>query len=229
MNQKIIGILLTAVCSLLLAVIIIGNLRKDVKPPQITYSEDSVPVYKKGQDTTVLLADVSAHDEKDGNVTESIVISNIYDFHDGTAKVVYAVRDKSGNIAKRERVITYQGSISAEAVSAQVTDSGVTAGNTGTPATELPSTAEPLTADGQKPAIRLTQTEVTLNKGETFKKMDYIQEVADDKDSESELYRRIQISGSYDINKSGTYELSYSVTDSDGNKSSIEKLMLVVQ
>lgn len=230
-NHRIIGILLAAACSLLLAGIVIGNLRKDIEPPEIAFQRENLPAYAKGQDMSVLLADVSAKDENDGDVTANIVVSNIYDFHDGTAKVVYAARDKAGNIAKKERMITYTGSVSEAAVttSALVTGSGVSTVSAAAVTTKTPAASEALTTTGEAPVIHLSQSQVLINKGGTFKKMDYIQEVVDNADSESELYRRIQISGSYNVNKAGTYELSYSVTDSDGNKSAIEKLTLVVQ
>ncbi len=49
---------------------------------------------RKGSDTAPLLEGVTATDEKDGDVTDSLAIENIFPNDDHTsASVVYAVKD----------------------------------------------------------------------------------------------------------------------------------------
>lgn len=49
------------------------------------------------------------------------------------------------------------------------------------------------------------------------------------KDSTSDLYRKIQITGTVDVNTPGTYELTYYVVDSNGNASNGAVLTIVVK
>ena len=57
----------------------------------------------------------------------------------------------------------------------------------------------------------------------------YVEDIQDDDDDRDALYRDIQVSGEVDVNTAGIYELSYYVTDSDGNQSNIEVLKVTVQ
>ena len=79
------------------------------------------------------------------------------------------------------------------------------------------------------PAFRLTEHQITLKKGTKFNYMDYIREITDDKDSREDLYRKIRVSGEVKTSQAGTYEVSYSVTDSDGHQSNVEKLQVTVE
>lgn len=56
----------------------------------------------------VLLAGITAADEKDGDVTDSIIVENISDFYgDGKRTVTYAAFDNDDHVSELERVITY--------------------------------------------------------------------------------------------------------------------------
>ena len=64
---------------------------------------------------------MTAVDDCDGDVTDSLEIENVYvEENDGKATVVYVARDKSNNIAKAKREIGYQESRAA--VIASVSD-----------------------------------------------------------------------------------------------------------
>ena len=54
-----------------------------------------------------LLRGVTAHDEKDGDVTESIVIESVSRFANGKRTVTYAAFDKDRHVSKASREITY--------------------------------------------------------------------------------------------------------------------------
>ena len=60
-------------------------------------------------------------------------------------------------------------------------------------------------------------------------KGDEVTDIQDDKDSTSDLYRKIQITGTVDVNTPGTYELTYYVVDSNGNASNGAVLTIVVK
>ena len=67
-------------------------------------------------------------------------------------------------------------------------------------------------------------------KGESINRISYVESVTDDKDSKETLYKRIEISGdTFDKDTPGTYEQTYYIVDTDGNRSNEAKLTIVVQ
>ena len=65
----------------------------DRKGPEIELPADGDVTYEEGSDTAPLLEGVTATDEKDGDVTDSLVIENIFPNDDHTsASVVYAAK-----------------------------------------------------------------------------------------------------------------------------------------
>lgn len=76
------------------------------------------------------------------------------------------------------------------------------------------------------PVIRLRKYKVHLKAGEQFQFLSYVDKTVDDKDDVS---TRIEVTGDYDTSVPGSYELKYSTTDLEGNKSNIETLTLVVE
>ena len=86
-------------------------------------------------------------------------------------------------------------------------------------------TDEPLVSTGD-PIIRLNTHSVTITAGSYFNPMNYIAEAVDDID---DAWRRIRIVGEYHVNTPGEYILEYSITDTDGNQSNVEELVLVVE
>ena len=237
-GHKVIGGILIMVSIACIVILIIGNLGRDKNAPEISFAEENEIVYGAEEPESKLLEDVTAYDREDGEITDGLVIESVYDFNNGTAKVVYAVRDKSGNIAKADRMITYvkaeEPDVTPVAVDAFVGNdgSGSEADNLGTeadnPETEPEETGE-LQPDGVKPALRLKTSDVAIKKGGTFDEISYVEAVVDDKDSREQLFRRISVRGAYNVNRAGTYKLGYRVTDSDGNVSEEKTLTLVVE
>ena len=68
-----------------------------------------------------------------------------------------------------------------------------------------------------------------IAKGTQIDRLSYVKDIQDDKDSTSDLYRKIQITGTVDVNTPGTYELTYYVVDSNGNASNGAVLTIVVK
>lgn len=83
--------------------------RVDYTAPVITFTQDIH--YDDSQDISVLLEGVSAMDDKDGDVTDAILVESLIVLEDLTsAKVTYAVKDHSNNVAKAYRIVEYSGS-----------------------------------------------------------------------------------------------------------------------
>ena len=82
-------------------------------------------------------------------------------------------------------------------------------------------------ADPKAPVVKLNATEVTLGVSDDFSYNDYVESMTDDKDDSATLSRRLHLDGDYQSKKAGTYEITYSVTDTDGNRSNEATLTLV--
>lgn len=101
-------LVLLAVClGVLAGYRILDGLRTDSKAPKITISDSAVPelsVHTPG----ALLEGVTATDDRDGDVTASIVVEKVGGImDDGTVTVTYAAFDAAGNVAKIQRTVRY--------------------------------------------------------------------------------------------------------------------------
>lgn len=92
-----------------LAVFISEKISTDKTIPEITVEGELIEVSLKATDEE-LLKGVTAHDEKDGDLTGEIIVESISRFTEkGVSKVTYAVCDSNNNIAKATRKIKYKG------------------------------------------------------------------------------------------------------------------------
>lgn len=221
MREKIIGIVSAILAVIFLIAICIGLVSMDRKGPVITYPKEAVVTYEEGTDRSVLLKDVTAYDEKDGDVSDSLVVEDVYDFNNGVAKVVYVARDHSKNMVKLERMINY---VKAEPEVEEETkiEEGIGEDSeTATPVTD-PEAAK-------RPKLVLTTHEAKVVVGSEFNTLEYVDELSDDKDSAYTLFRKIYVVGDYDLNTPGTYQLTFCVTDSEGNTGNKEAFTLIVE
>jgi len=226
----IVGVLLVVV-----AVIVIAN--EDKTPPVIMLN---IPtgreiIYDSTQDRQTLIQYAKAVDGKDGDVSDSIVIEEIYLSSDlSTAKVIYAARDKSHNVAKISHDFKYVASqeeidnltLAQEKATSDLATLTLAANAAASAAAS--KAAENTTASPGKPVMTLSQNELTIAVGGTFNGTSYVKDITDDKDDKDSLFRRIIITGNYDTKTAGDYTLNYYCTDTDGNASNIEKLILHV-
>lgn len=82
-------------------------LKTDSSGPVISGGEDHLEISIEDGDE-VLLAGITATDKKDGDVTDSLIVEKISNFHsDGTRTVTYAAFDSDNHISKMEREISY--------------------------------------------------------------------------------------------------------------------------
>lgn len=104
---------------------------------------------------------------------------------------------------------------------------------TPTPAATPQPTPEPTpkprpTADPFAPVLTLKVSEVKVNAGQGPAWVDIIGTLTDDKDNYETLFKNLSVS-KYDMNKPGTYQVTVSTEDSDGNQSGSVPLTIVVK
>lgn len=79
----------------------------DTEGPVISFPTDTIYV-EVGADEELLLADVTAFDERDKDVSDSLIIESISKFVSPGKRIIsYAAFDKSNNISKKERYLVY--------------------------------------------------------------------------------------------------------------------------
>ena len=79
----------------------------DNTPPQITVEEGILEASVYG-DRTELLRGISAQDDRDGDVTDSVIVESVGGISsDGQAVVHYAAFDASGIVSKLSRIVCY--------------------------------------------------------------------------------------------------------------------------
>lgn len=99
-RDKIIGIVFMGINIILLLLCIVFYIRTDKTEPKFMIQVADV-VYVPGTDNTALFEGISANDDRDGDVTERIVLEKIVENREENMAVAYfAVSDKAGNIAK---------------------------------------------------------------------------------------------------------------------------------
>lgn len=84
-----------------------------------------------------------------------------------------------------------------------------------------------LSLNTDAPILRLLASEITINEGDVFYPLDYV-EKAEDVNGNS-LYERISVTGNTDTRVPGVYKLQYYVTDHDGRQSAVKILTLTVK
>jgi hypothetical protein len=90
------------------------KINTDTTIPVIDVKGDIIDVSLKATDEE-LLKGISAHDEKDGDLTSEIIIESVSRFIEpGISRVTYAVCDNDNNIATATRKIRYKGYKSPE-------------------------------------------------------------------------------------------------------------------
>ena len=100
MKKKGLFILLGLVC-----IAVVGGsgalfITRDKTGPKIIVSEDRKIAYSTDSDKTVLLDGVTAIDEKDGDVSDSLRVESVRNNEDGSLEVTYSAVDDSNNVTK---------------------------------------------------------------------------------------------------------------------------------
>lgn len=139
MKKGIIAIMVI-LCLGLGGLMVYMKLSEDTQPPQIQFQDNEI-VYTAGDSYDGLLDGVTATDNKDGDVTDSLVVESVYPNEDGkTATIVYVARDSSNNVGKANKVVTYRASADDQtADAAQAQDDTQTEASTQDSAAQQPT------------------------------------------------------------------------------------------
>lgn len=242
MKKGLVAMLFLA-CAALLAGNVVVYIGGDRKGPEISVPQEEI-TYVAGTDTSALLNGVTAQDNRDGDVTDTVTIESIIPNADQTgASVIYVAKDSKNNVTKETRTIVYstdaaQAAVAAADQAAQDQAAADPAAAQGDAAGESAQTVDDGAAQNEaaiaalpaeSPRFYLTQYSVEVERGADFNELSYVQDISDDKDSRDELYQGIQISGEVDTNTPGEYTLEYHVVDSDGNNSNAAQLKVTVR
>lgn len=112
---------------------------EDRKGPEITIDASKKDDYTEGMTTEELLEGVKATDDRDGDVSDTLTVENVYpNDHGDEVTVVYVAKDKSNNVTK----ITYRMTSNAQ-------NSGFTAGTGFTEGSSDPADSETTDAFGK--------------------------------------------------------------------------------
>ena len=86
-----------------------NRIRTDSKAPKITVEQpDVIPEVSVQDPQSVMLQGMSAWDDRDGDVTDLIIVEKITKLDaSGQVQVSYAAFDRSGNVAKTQRIFQY--------------------------------------------------------------------------------------------------------------------------
>lgn len=243
MDKKIELSIFGAVAVILFIVCISALAASDNKGPIIKFNSNEPPTFAEGQDDSVLLEGVTAVDNKDGDVTNTLIIAGKIVLADGQSlKVTYAAKDKHNNVTKTDRIVAYVPSENHSANGEQNGEGntdGQTTGTTSPESSDKPDeTTTPESASGTNknpvstgptgeidkaaadasgiPVIKLKATEATITAGDNFNELNYVRETYD---NSGDVSRRIRVVGDYDTKKPGDYQLKYLVSDTEGNVS----------
>lgn len=246
--KKGIVVLMSILCLGLGGTAVFLHIKEDKKAPRIEFADGEI-AYTQGDDYETLLEGVKAVDDKDGDVTDSLLVENVYLSNDGkSAMVVYVARDKDNNIEKISRNVKYlalemqkdktepekeeETDSQDEIVQASAEDKKAEdeISEVGQQEAEKPEESEEVNLPKGSPQIKLTEKSITVEVGESVDRISYVKEITDDKDDKNTLWTRIQIAGDeLDTNTPGTYQLTYYVVDTDGNMSNEAVLTIKVE
>ena len=151
---------------------------------------------------TVLEEGYSAFDFQDGDITENVTITNNINWTKaGYYEVKYSVTDSDGNVGTAIRTV-------------KIIENGGTNGN--------------YNYQGSAPIISFNQDIIYLTLGENFRTSQYYNDYSATDAEDGDLTTQVQIDASgVNSNITGTYIVTYSVTDSNGNYITKDKRVVI--
>lgn len=257
MAKKLI-VCMSLLCIILAAVIVYIRLQTDREGPEIFVEDSDISVYTQDTTENELLKGVSAVDETDGDVSDTLTVESVYSVNDSTVVVSYAAKDHENNITKLKRELPADLELSEEekedheeeqTPEEDLEDSEETSAVEGSEETETAQTptpspepeqdeaellkeeeeAEAEAMPSQNPRIYLTEYYVEIPVGSSWDPLEYVKEISDDSDDMYALWRKIQVEDGVDTAAAGTYECTYYVVDSQNNSSNNATIRVVVE
>lgn len=246
-------------CVILLIVSALIHLRSDHTAPVIHFSDAEIVYQEGEDTKDLLTKLRAEDNRDGDVTDKVFVVSVTPNNDQTKAVVLYGVEDKAHNASTAARTVTYQttgaapASADANATDGNTSDStGDTNGSTDSSSAQTSDvaasadqtantdqgTADQTAANGTvqsentnpaAPVVTLSSSQVEIQSGSRFNPVSVITSITDDKDKQNALFRRVSISGDYDVNKAGTYPIQIFVTDSDGNTSTPVSFNLVVK
>ena len=188
---------------------------KDTIAPTITLVKEAelvINVGSKFEDPGVI-----ATDNVDGDITSKVKKSGQVDTSKaGVYEIVYSVTDKAGNKSEVKRVVKVvpvPTTVTTTKTTTKITTKNNTTASKTT--TRKPTTPPTITLYGSKT--------LTINVGSSYSDPGY--SAVDSLGNN--ITSRVNVSGNVNTNNPGTYYITYSVTDSYGNKASTSRTIVV--
>ena len=249
MEAKKIVAVVGAIDVVLLVVCLVLYLGKDRKGPEILFDEEKQIEYAEGMDEELLLEGVTAVDEKDGDVSDSLLVEKVAGTNGKEVIVTYVARDGANNVGKASRAFTVVGSYGGGdilPVEEETLETGDMPGTEGTTETETGSNEEGSSGEeegqdenqgegnnegelaGPNPVLVLNADMIETKKGVAPNWNEVIETMSDDKDDYNMLYNNLKLEGQVKLNEVGEYPVTLYTVDSDGNRSEIRSLVVIV-
>lgn len=200
---------------------------KDRVGPEIFFTSAKATEITSDMTEEELLEGVEAEDAVDGDVSSSLKIEAAYSKNEGQeVSVIYVAKDNSNNVTKTEYTMTVAGyATTGDADGYSSEDYG---NLTLEEQARLTQEAKIDELSDEAPRIYLTDYYLELPLSADFDSLSYVADVQDDLDDADSLWRSVQVDGVVNTYMTGTYTLSYYVTDTSGNVSNIAELTVVV-
>lgn len=250
MDTKKIAAVIGAADVVLLVICLVFYLGRDRKGPEIFFNEENQIVYSDGIDEELLLDGVTAVDEKDGDVSDSLLVEKVAGTNGKEVIVTYVARDSSNNVGKASRAFAvasnYKGGdvLPVEAEIFETEDDTViettTEIETGSGMESSPSDREAgreeINEDennedsiaGENPVLILNSDVINTKKGTAPNWNEVIEIMSDDKDDYNTLYYNLKLVGQVKLNEEGDYPVTLYTIDTDGNKSENKNIVVKV-
>lgn len=249
MEAKKIVAVVGAIDVVLLVVCLVLYLGKDRKGPEIFFDEERQIEYTEGMDEALLLEGVTAVDEKDGDVSDSLLVEKVAGTNGKEVIVTYVARDGANNVGKASRAFTVVSSYGGGdilPVEEETFETGDMLGTEGATETETGSNEEGISGEeeGQdenqgegdnegepvdsNPVLVLNADMIETKKGVAPNWNEVIETMSDDKDDYNTLYNNLKLEGQVKLNETGEYPVTLYTVDSDGNRSEARNLVVRV-
>ena len=249
MEAKKIVAVVGAIDVVLLVVCLVLYLGKDRKGPEIFFDEEKQIEYTEGMDKELLLEGVTAVDEKDGDVSDSLLVEKVAGTNGKEVIVTYVARDGANNVGKASRAFTVVSSYGGGdilPVEEETFETGDMLGTEGATETETGSNEEGSSGEeeGQdenqgegdnegepvdsNPVLVLNADMIETKKGVAPNWNEVIETMSDDKDDYNTLYNNLKLEGQVKLNETGEYPVTLYTVDSDGNRSEARNLVVRV-
>lgn len=222
MKQRSLTVILLIGCAILGVIVFFLYVGQDRQPPKISVKKMNI-TYREGDGYDTLLKGVKAEDNRDGDLTGKIFVDRIIPTEDGKAVISYGVIDGSKNVGTATRIVIYTAAAQEETKSKEPDPSEEKSEQNAAPE------AEKAAQINGAPDIALSTGQAVIEAGAEFDPLSVVAGVSDATDDPSALLQQVTVEGDYDSSVPGDYQLSYYVTDSDGNTSEVRSLILTVQ